>query len=98
MFMDEDHQEEKMNQLKKIKFDFDGENYEIKIFHQENLINILAFKNNYPANGFRHQIQIPKGISVKDVLDQTVMSEYVELCKKDISERRWERLIEIKIK
>jgi hypothetical protein len=84
-----------MNQFKEISFVFEGESYEIKIFYEENLINILAFKNNYPANGFRHQIQIPKNISVKDVLNQNVINEYVEICKKDISEKRWERLMDI---
>lgn len=82
-----------MIQFKKIPFTFEGEYYEIKIFYEENLINIVAFKNNYPTNGFRHQIKIPKKMPVKDVLNQNVINEYVEICKKDISERRWERLM-----
>ena len=79
---------------KAVPFTFDGENYEIKIFHEENLINIVAFNNNYPANGFRHQIKIPKYASIEKMCDHDVINDYVEMCKKDISEKRWERLIE----
>lgn len=86
-----------MIQFNKIPFTFESENYEIKIFYEENLINIVAFKNNYPANGFRHQIKIPKYILVKKMLDHDVINEYVDMCKKDISEKRWERLMEIGI-
>jgi hypothetical protein len=85
-----------MNQLKKIQFVFEGQNYEIKIFHKENLINILCFKNNYPANGFRHQIQVPKDISIKDIMKNDVINEYINICKEDIMKKRWERLTEIK--
>ena len=79
---------------KAIPFTFDGKDYEVKIFHDENLLNVVAFKNNYPANGFRHQIKFPKSASVKKMLGHEVIDEYVEMCKKDISEKRWERLME----
>ena len=84
-----------MNLLKTIPFVFAGEAYEIKIFHAENLINILVFKNHYPTNGFRHQIRIPKTISIKDIVNLEVIDEYIDICKKDISEKRWERLVKI---
>lgn len=54
-----------MNQLKEIPFVYEGEDYKIKIIHKDNLINILSFKNNYPANRFRHQILVPKKIPIK---------------------------------
>ena len=78
---------------KEIPFSFEEKNYKIKIFYEENLMNIVAFRNNYPANGFRHQIQIPKNASVEKMLENDVIDECVELCKNDITEKRWERLI-----
>lgn len=78
---------------KEIPFSFEEKDYKIKVFYEENLINIVAFRKNYPANGFRHQIQIPKSVSTEKILESDAVKDYVELCKKDISAKRWERLI-----
>lgn len=81
---------------KKVPFSFEEKNFEIKIFLDDNTINIVAFRNNYPANGFRHQIKISKSIPVEEILKQNVIDELIEICMKDISEKRWERLTTIK--
>ncbi len=57
-----------------------------------NTINIVAFKNHYPANGFRHQIKISKNLVMKELLQNKVIDELIEICKRDISEKRWDRL------
>jgi hypothetical protein len=82
-----------MTEYKVIPFEFEGENYAIKIFHKDRLINVVAFQRNYPANGFRHQIQVPKYVSVQDVLDHEVIGDLVKMCQDDIKEKRWERLV-----
>lgn len=81
---------------KKVPFSFEEKNFEIKIFRDDKTINIVAFRNNYPANGFRHQIKISKSIPIEEILKQKVIDELIEICKKDISEKRWERLTTIK--
>jgi len=77
---------------KKIPFIFTEKDYEIKVFYDDNTINIVAFKNHYPANGFRHQIKISKNLAMKEILQEKVIDEFIEICKRDISEKRWERL------
>ena len=81
---------------KKVPFSFEEKNFEIKIFRDDKTINIVAFRNNYPVNGFRHQIKISKSISIEEILKQKVIDELIEICKKDISEKRWERFTTIK--
>lgn len=81
---------------KKVPFSFEEKNYEIKVFYDDKTIDIVAFRNNYPANGFRHQIKISKNLSVEEIVNQKVIDELIEVCKKDISEKRWERLTTIK--
>lgn len=81
---------------KKVPFSFEEKNYEIKVFYDDKTIDIVAFRNNYPANGFRHQIKISKNLSVEEIVNQKVIDELIEICKKDISEKRWERLTTIK--
>ena len=80
---------------KKVPFSFEEKNFEIKIFRDDKTINIVAFRNNYPVNGFRHQIKISKNIPIEEILKQKVIDELIEICKKDISEKRWERLTTI---
>ena len=79
---------------KKVLYSFAERDYEIKVFYDNNTINIVAFKNHYPANGFRHQIKISKNRAMKKILQQKVIDEFIEICKRDISEKRWERLIQ----
>jgi len=85
-----------MTFYKKVPFSFEEKDYDIKIFHNDNTINIVAFRNNYPAYGFRHQIKISKSMAIEEILKQKVIDELIEICKKDISEKRWERLTAIK--
>jgi len=80
---------------KKVPFSFEEKNYEIRVFYDDRNINIVAFRNNYPANGFRHQIKISKNLSVIGIVNQKVINELIEIGKKDISEKRWERLLTI---
>ena len=79
---------------KKELYSFAEKDYEIKVFYDDNTINIVAFKNHYPANGFRHQIKISKNLVIKEILQQKVIDEFIEICKRDISEKRWERVIQ----
>ena len=81
---------------KKVSFSFEEKDYDIKVFYDDKTINIVAFRNNYPANGLRHQIKISKSIPIEEILKQEVIDELIEICKKDISEKRWERLTAIK--
>jgi len=77
---------------KKVPYSFTEKDYEIKVFYNTNTINIVAFKNHYPANGFRHQIKISKNLVMKELLQNKVIDEFIEICKRDISEKRWDRL------
>ena len=79
---------------KKVPYSFAESDYEIKIFYDNNTINIVTFKNHYPANGFRHQIKISKNLVMKEILQQKVIDEFIEICKRDISEKRWEKLVQ----
>jgi hypothetical protein len=79
---------------KKVPYSFAEKDYEINVLYDNNTINIVTFKNHYPANGLRHQIRISKNLVMKEILQQKVIDEFIEICKRDISEKRWERLIQ----
>ena len=74
--------------FKKIPFVFEEKDYEIKMFYNADTVNIVAFRKHYPANGFRHRIKISKSLDMKKILQSKVIDEYIDLCKKDITEKR----------
>jgi hypothetical protein len=80
-----------MELFKKIPFKFEENIYEICIYYEDNLINIGAFLNNYPANGFRYQIQIPKRVEMEKLLDEKKLGDFIEQAKNDIVQNRWKK-------
>lgn len=80
-----------MQLYKKIPFKHDEKNYEIRIYFEEHLINISTFFNNYPANGFRYQIQLQKNIEIDKILAEDNFSHFIDLAKTDIIESRWQK-------
>ncbi len=83
-----------MHLFKKIPFSFEEKNYDIKVFYSDTLITVVAFHSNYPANNFRHQITVSKKIPVRTLLENDVINEVIEVSKRDIVEKRSERLLE----
>ena len=79
--------------FKKIPFTFAEKDYEIRVLHNDIMINVVVFHNNYPANGFRHQIKVSKKLSMQKLLEQNVIDEIIEIAKSDICENRWEKLL-----
>lgn len=82
-----------MNLFKKIPIAFEGKDYEIWLLYEDNMINVVAFLDNHPANGYRYQIQIPKQVDVKKFLKIYPVEELVEKAKDDVVEKRWEKLL-----
>ena len=78
-----------MELYKKIPWNYEGKNYEIKIMYEANLINVVSFLNNYPANGFRYQVLLQKNSDIKNVLKPENFTSLVEKAKEDIKENRW---------
>ncbi|MBC8465891.1 hypothetical protein H8D57_02595 [bacterium] len=81
-----------MEYFKSIPYLLDGEDFDIRIFYETTTINVVAFLNGYPANGYRYQVQIPKGCNAKKVLGNYPVPELIETCKNDIKEKKWAKL------
>jgi len=84
-----------MKLFKKIPMTFEEKNYEIRVLYDDATIDVVAFLNNHPANCFRHQLIIPKNFNVKRLLRIDAVKELVEVSKKDIIEKRWEKLSKV---
>ncbi len=84
-----------MIEYKKYPFVFEDNDYEIKVLFDDSTINVVAFLNNYPANGFRHLVKIPKTIDIKKLLNNDAVKNLVDLSKEDIINKRWENISRI---
>ena len=81
-----------MDLFKDIQMTLDGKPYEIRVLYDDRTINVLAFHNNYPASGFRHQIQLPKNCDVQEVLGEDIVDDLIEITKNEILEKKWEKV------
>lgn len=84
-----------MELFKKIPMEHEGQAYEIRVLYETGLINVLAFRGNRPANGYRFQVQIPKKCDPQQVFNQNPVTDLVEACKKQIENRPWETLSQV---
>jgi hypothetical protein len=84
-----------MQLFKKIPFDHDEKNYEICIFFEDNLINFSTFQNNYPVNGFRYQVQLPKYVDIEKILCEENLTDFIDMAKTDIIENRWQKFTKL---
>ena len=78
-----------------IPFTFEEKDFEIRIYYNEVTINVVAFFRNYPTNGYRYQVKIPKACDAKKVLEEYPVPELIETCKNDIKEKKWNKLQKI---
>ncbi len=81
-----------MKLLKKIPFACNDQEYEVRILQGDNLLNIAVFSNNHPANGFRHQILLPKRADPGKLLKSDVLKDIVSQHIEYTRSGRWSDL------
>jgi hypothetical protein len=84
-----------MKLFKKIPMRFEEKDYEIRLLYNESKITVVAFYNNHPASGYRHQLKLPKKCDIGRLLEQYPVNELIESCKNDVTEKRWEKLSKV---
>lgn len=78
----------------KIPVNCEGKDFEIRVLYDDTTINVVAFHNNHPANGFRHQIKFPKKLECEEIVKRDAVKDMIELSKKEITENKWEKFME----
>ncbi len=46
--------------FQKIPMIFEDKAYEIRVLYNDTRISVVAFQNNYPANGYKHHVQLSR--------------------------------------
>jgi len=82
-----------MKLLRAIPFAADNKDYDVRIYQDSKLINFLVFRNNYPANGIRHQIKLSKDTDIEKLLNSDFINYFVDLVKREITDNIWQQVI-----
>jgi hypothetical protein len=78
--------------FRKVPFRCEEKEYEIRVYYDDAVINVLAFLNNHPATGYRYLVKLPKHCSAKQVLAKHPLEELIDVCRNEITEGRWQTL------
>lgn len=81
-----------MKLLHKIPFTCNDRKCEVRILQRNNLLNIAVFSNNHPANGFRHQVILPKRVDPAKLLKSDVLNDIVNQSMEYVQTDRWSEL------
>lgn len=81
-----------MKLLKTLPFEHESEAYEIRVLQGDNLINTVVFRGNYPANGFRYHIQLPKSASPEMIIESELFAATLAQARQDVVDKRWEKV------
>ena len=81
-----------MELLQTIPFIFEGKSCEIRVLNDRAVINVVAFADHHPVNGFRYHIQLPKHAAPERIIGTGALERLIEAAKSDIIEERWKSL------
>ncbi len=76
-----------------IPFEFEGKSYEIRIYSKGWKFNIRAYLDDRPANGYSYTVDLPTSFDIKNIMNIDAIQELVKLAKKDIENKKWEKLV-----
>ena len=78
---------------KRHKFDFEGNQYEIRVLSDGYNFQVRTFLKGAPANGYIYSVDFPKRLGMKKQLDVDAVEELVRLAEEDIMDKTWERYL-----
>jgi len=83
-----------MEIIKKIPFEFENNDYQIRIYSNAWDFEVKAFLNDKPANGYSYRVSLPTAIDLRMALELDAIQMLVEDAKRDVVEKTWERYVD----
>lgn len=79
--------------VKNVPFEFEGKNYEVKIFQNGSRYTVRAFLNEVPANGYEYSVEETTNFDIWHYTDVSGVSHLIETAQADIKNKVWERYL-----
>ena len=75
------------------KFTAGGKDYEIQVQCTGRELDVRAFHNGQPANGYSYHVTLETAHDLSVLAGQDAVKELIAIAKNDVMEQRYERLI-----
>jgi len=82
-----------MKVIKTEKFEFEGEEYEVRIYGAAWNFTVRAYLNGKPANGYTYSVVLPTAIDLKNAHNLDAIQFLVDNAKRDIEQKTWEKYV-----
>lgn len=76
------------------KFTVGSKEYEIRVEFKERELEVRAFHNGQPANGYSYHVTLETAHDLNVLAGQDAVKELVAIAKNDVTEQRYEKLIQ----
>ena len=83
-----------MEMIDREQFQFENNQYEVRLHTDGIKIIIRAFKDEKPANGFVYETTLSEQADIKKLTSVDTIKYFMDLAKNDIYEQRYEKLID----
>lgn len=77
-----------------VPYEFEGQQYEIRVVSDGATIFVRAFLDGKPANGYQYSVSIMTRFDLKRAMGIDAVMDLVESAKEDIRLKRYERLVD----
>ena len=75
-------------------FQHDGKEYEIRVNSDGLAVQIRAFLDGVPANGYIYQVNLTTAFDLKKIIGMDAIKDLIDMAKEDVKQKRWERFLE----
>jgi len=79
---------------KKIPFEHEGKDWEIRIFSDGWKFKVKAYIDGRPANGYSYSVEMPTAFDLQTVTGTDAIQTLVDIAKEDVVRNKWEKYVE----
>jgi len=82
-----------MTLLKAVPFQFEGKDYEIRVFEKDNGYFIRAYIDNKPANGYGYSVDEVTCVGLAHTKKLSALQHLIDHAQSDIENKVWEKYL-----
>lgn len=81
--------------FKSIPFEFEDEQYEVRLATDGTTVYVRAFKNGEPADGFGYQVSLPMVMDIQAIMGLSAIDELIAEAQRNVRSKTWEEVLKL---
>ena len=81
--------------FKSIPFEFEGEQYEVRLTSDGSTMYVRAFKDGQPADGFGYQVSFPVAMDIQAVMGLSAVEELIAEAQRNVRAKTWQEVLKL---